>query len=145
MGWLEDFAEKFAKEEAEKKAKEDKKEEFFKSWHETVDKERKSFMQNKLGSLVGRKTKDGRIISMNEDTLLADGQPLLGVRFWLGEHEEHDSDGCRWGNGDYYVNKHVIYYIKHKNKSGYDRGGPEDKLHFLYEEDIAHYLLQLLQ
>jgi hypothetical protein len=145
MGWLEDFAEKFAKEEAEKKAKEDAKNKFLDRWHETVAEEQKSFMQSKLGPLVGQKTKDGRTISMNEDTLLADGQPLLGVRFWLGEHEEYDSDGCRWGNGNHYVSKHVIYYVKHKNKSGYDRGGPEDGLHSFYEEDIAHYLLQLLQ
>ncbi len=60
------------------------KKEFFRSWHETVDKERNDFMRDKLGSLVGRKTKDGRTISLNEDTLLADGQPLLRLMFWLG-------------------------------------------------------------
>jgi hypothetical protein len=148
MSWLEDYAEKFAKEEAEKKAKEDAEKKFLDSWNETVRKSLNDFVKDKLQCVVDRKTKDGKTINIKlEDCkaqMFADNDTLLELSFYLGEHEEYDRDGCKWGNGHYYVCKKVRYLKEFKSKYGSKLGGPDRYFDSLDEEDVARYLLGIL-
>ena len=112
----------------------------------SAKKELQEYVQKTIGDLVGCKTKEGEELSIewsdkyNEVTLLADDKKFLQLYFSVGEHEECDSDGCKWGNGEYYTRRQVIYCRKHKSRGGYDKGG-DSMLHSLYDEDLAHYLL----
>lgn len=146
MSWLQTHKAKFDTEAAMKEAKEKQERDACDARWASVKKELQSYAQNTLGDLAGCKTKDGESLSIewnesgNQISLIAGNKALLQLYFSVGEHEEYDSDGCKWGNGEYYTNKQVHYCRKHKCRGGYDKGG-ENRLDTLYDEDLAHYLL----
>lgn len=146
MSWLQTHKAKFDAETARKEAEEKQEREATEARWASVKKELQFYAQNTLGDLAGHKTKEGEKLSLewndtgNQISLMAGGKALLQLYFSVGEHEEYDSDGCKWGNGEYYTQRQVHYCRKHKGRGGYDRGG-ENRLDSLYDEDLAHYLL----
>lgn len=146
MSWLQTHKAKFDEAAAKKVAADKKEKDYAEATWASAKRELQAYAQQTLGDLAGRKTKDGERLSIewdktyNQVQLIAGEKPLLQLRFSVYEHEDGDSDGCKWGNGEYYTKKQVQYYRKHEDRSGYNKGG-DGLLNELYDEDLAYYLL----
>lgn len=151
MSWLKNYKAKFDEEEAVKKAAEKKEKEKIDSLHASAVSQLKSFVKNDLKEIIGKKTKDGKKISVkwnakydNQVQLLAGREPFLELYFSVGEHTENDSEGCKWGNGEYYIEKAVKLCRRFECKSRYEKGGPDSRLETMYYENVAEYLLKFI-
>lgn len=145
MTWLSEHKKKFDQEEVERLAKERKEEEDQQIRRDSASRELVRFVETVLHDLVGKKTKDGKLIRLeldkdrNNAIVYAGNEKFLDLYFWYTQNEKYDNDGCSWGDGIYYLNRQVIYYRPHNIRGGYNADA--GKYGSLYDVDLAHYLL----
>jgi hypothetical protein len=149
MSWLKQQKKKFDERDAE--IEEERKKEKTNSIARQVAaiSELKSFVNNNLKELVGKKTKDGNKISIKWDenlvTLMAGKEPLMELYFTSREEEDTDRDGYSCGNGKYYTSKQVKYHREWPCK-GYAmcKGGSYSGMESFNEDRVAEYLLKFI-
>lgn len=147
MTWLSSMQKKFTQEEAAKVEREQREAEAAKERLSSASNELVRFIETHLQDLVGKKTKNGEVLRMELDknrscaTMYIGDKPLVTLSFYYWENESYDSDGCSWGDGTYYLKKLASYHQPYKDKGGHN---VEKTYKDLYEEDLAHYLLQFI-
>lgn len=150
MGWLDSYKNKFD-EEAAKKEKEDKeRQEMWARHRKDAEAKLNEFIDYSLKDLVGRKTKDGKTLKLGKEeghsaivVLWADDEKLLSINYYYQEGQEYDGDGMSWGSGNYYIVKNMYLYRPHTSKYGYKQ--EKGRSSGLDEEELAHYLLTILE
>jgi hypothetical protein len=150
MGWLDSYKNKFDAEEAEKEKESKVKSAMWKRYREDADKALATLVKNSLQELVGKKTKDGKVLRIEADNgycagviVYAGDEKLLSISYYYQEGQDYDGDGMSWGNGSYSLIKNMYLYRPSKSRYGssYDKGRSAG----LDEEELAYYLLTILE
>lgn len=149
MSWLQQQKIALDKEIAKVEAETKQRQKEWEARFEEASNALKAFVNTHLNDLKGKKTKDGREITLNLEGgtfhMYADKELMLYLHFSMMEENSYDGDGYSWGTGHYYIKKKVRYCLKYKDTTGYhESGGLESPLRDLYESDLAHYLLTFI-
>lgn len=147
MSWLNSYKKKFDDEKAEKERKMKESQDAWNHRHQQASNDLNDFVKYHLQDLVGKKTKDGKILRLeikeNYARLYADNEEFVCLHYYYREEEDTDGDGMSWGNGKYYLVKDMQLCRPHKSRGGYDWDGKRSRL--FNEEELAHYLLIFLE
>lgn len=152
MSWLNEHKVRLDEQDAKVAENARLERELIDSWNESAIAELKSFVDRNLAEIKGKKTEDGKKIRIewdkkykNQVNVMADDEPFMKLYFHMDEHMDCDGDGCKWGNGQYYINKKVKYCREYMSRDGYKKGGRESGMEWFYEDSIAEYLLKFIK
>jgi len=147
MSWLDGYKQKFDNEIAEKERKIRESDETYQRRHLSACQQLQDFVKVYLQDLVGKKTKDGKILRLeikeNHASLYEDDQPFVALHYQEEERSVYlNGNSYTCGNGQYKLVKNMHLCKPHKNRGGSDENGKITKR--LCEETLAHYLLTFL-
>lgn len=104
----------------------------------------------------GEQKKLGNFHSEIQDTtiLFSAGNVELGrIHYYQSEKNEYDSDGCAWGNGEFYETSSMCLYLPYTKKDGSkvkqqagSYGCPAFSYNGVgYDDDLGEYLLNFIK